>query len=70
MVVLYCYLERKNYKVLKFHENNYSYFEITFSERPSKKGHKFKFQNQTSAEAGYYKKNSTLKREILSKLCR
>ena len=26
MVVIYCYLERENYKVLKFRRNNSSYF--------------------------------------------
>ena len=26
-----CYLERENYKVLKFHMNNLSYFETTAS---------------------------------------
>ena len=29
LVVIYRYLERENYKVLKFHVNNYSYFEIS-----------------------------------------
>ena len=29
MTVIYCYLERKNYKVLKFHINNFTYFEIS-----------------------------------------
>lgn len=27
MAVVYCYLEKENYKVLKFHMNNFSYFE-------------------------------------------
>ena len=31
MVVVYYYLERENYKVLKFHVNNYSYFEMNAS---------------------------------------
>ena len=31
MVVIYYYLERENYKVLKFHVNNYSYFEMNTS---------------------------------------
>ena len=29
MVVISCYLERESCKVLKFHKNNPSYFEIT-----------------------------------------
>ena len=28
MVMIDCYLERENYKVLKFHANNPSYFEM------------------------------------------
>ena len=28
MIVIYCYLEIRNCKVLKFHVNNFSYFEI------------------------------------------
>ena len=31
MVVTHYYLERENYKVLKFHVNNYSYFEMNTS---------------------------------------
>ena len=30
-IVIYCYLERENYKVLKFYMNNFSYFEINAS---------------------------------------
>ena len=30
MVVVYCYLERKDHKVLKFHVTSSSYFEISF----------------------------------------
>ena len=29
MTVIYCYLERENYKVLKFLLNNFTYFEIS-----------------------------------------
>ena len=29
--VIYCYLERENYKTLKFHGNNLSYFKISAS---------------------------------------
>ena len=29
MTVIYCYLERENYKTLKFHEKNSFYFEIS-----------------------------------------
>ena len=29
MVIIYCYFERENYKVLKFHVNNVSDFEIS-----------------------------------------
>ena len=29
--VIYCYLERQNYKGLKFYMNNFSYFEINAS---------------------------------------
>ena len=29
MTVIYCYLERNNYKVLKFHLNNISHFKIS-----------------------------------------
>ena len=29
MTVIYCYFEREMYKVLKFHMNNFSYFEIS-----------------------------------------
>ena len=31
MTVIYCYFERENYKVLKFHMNNFSLFEISAS---------------------------------------
>ena len=31
MVDFYCYLERGNYKVLKFHVNDFSYFDIITS---------------------------------------
>ena len=31
MTVIFCYLERENYKVLKFQINNFSYFEISAS---------------------------------------
>ena len=31
MAVIYCYLESGNYKVLTFHLNNFSYFEISAS---------------------------------------
>ena len=31
MTVIYCYLEREKYKVLKFHINNSSYCEISAS---------------------------------------
>ena len=31
MVVIYCCLETENFKVLTFHVNNYSYFEISTS---------------------------------------
>ena len=38
MVVIYCYLERENCKILKFHENNSSAFEnnpsYSFKRRP------------------------------------
>ena len=30
-IVFYCYLERENYRVLKSHVNNISYFEISVS---------------------------------------
>ena len=37
MIVIYCYLERENYKVLKFHRNNSAYFKKCASlERPLK----------------------------------
>ena len=29
MVVIYCHLEKENYKVLKFHKNNPCYFKIS-----------------------------------------
>ena len=29
MAVIYCYLEREIYKLLKFHTNNFFYFEIS-----------------------------------------
>ena len=29
MTVIYCYLERENYKVLKFLLNDFTYFEIS-----------------------------------------
>ena len=29
MAVIYCNLERENYKVLKFNRNNFSYFKIS-----------------------------------------
>ena len=31
MVVIYCYLEKENYKVFKFSRNNFCYFEIGLS---------------------------------------
>ena len=31
MAIIYCYLERGNYKVLTFYFNNFSYFEISAS---------------------------------------
>ena len=31
MTVIYFYLESENYKVLKFHVNNFSYFEVSAS---------------------------------------
>ena len=31
MMVIFCYLERENYKVLKCHVNNLSYIEISAS---------------------------------------
>ena len=31
MAVIYCYLERENYKILKFLMNNFSYFVISAS---------------------------------------
>ena len=31
MVVIYCYLERENYNVLRFHVDNYTYFEMSAS---------------------------------------
>ena len=31
MVVIYCYLDRENYKVLKFHSNILSYIKISAS---------------------------------------
>ena len=31
MVVIYCYLERENYKDSKFHMSSFSYFEISVS---------------------------------------
>ena len=31
MTVIYCYLQRENYKVLNFHMDKYSYFEISAS---------------------------------------
>ena len=31
MAVIYCYLERENYKVLNFHMNNFPYFELSAS---------------------------------------
>ena len=31
MTVIYCYLKKENCKVLKFHMNNFSYFEMSSS---------------------------------------
>ena len=48
MTVIYCYLERKNYKVLKLHMNNFSYFETSaslFKEPLSNKRRTSKLQN-------------------------
>ena len=47
MVVIYCYLEKENYKVFKFPMNNFCYFEIGDSlfKPPSNKLHTSKLQN-------------------------
>ena len=29
MIIIYCYLERENYKVYKFHRNYSAYFQIS-----------------------------------------
>ena len=42
MVVVYCYLEKRNHKLLKFHVNMSSYLEISvsfFEAPPSNKRH-------------------------------
>ena len=36
MVFIYCYLERENYEVLKFHEKNFLTLKQTFKSRPPK----------------------------------
>ena len=44
MVVIYCYLEREKYKILKFNRNNSSYFKTSASplkRLPVNKCHKY-----------------------------
>ena len=59
MVVIYCYLKKENYKVLKIPVNNYSYFQISgslFSVPSANKRRALKLQNQIRIEGAYYRK--------------
>ena len=45
MVVIYCYMERENYMVLKFHRFNFEIMASLFNTPPSSKRHTLKLQN-------------------------
>ena len=62
MVFIYCYLERENYKVLKFHEKNFLTLKQTFKSCPPKGATKSSFQIK-QASGPVIIRRTVLKRE-------